>query len=125
MRIVCTFYLTACLTIPPFTPPSLSPAELSEVNSSSVMPLDNNALKIKRKQIILLLFISTRKMTNELVRHFYLFYESHVLCIFSIGTIFILHLNSNNWATIGVLCIINQKTEITGTIFLFYFVGCV
>lgn len=37
--------LSACLTIPPFTPPSFSPSLLSEVSSSSVMPLDNNAWK--------------------------------------------------------------------------------
>lgn len=33
----------------------------------------------------------------------YLLDESHVLFIFSIGAILILHLNCNNWAPLGVL----------------------
>lgn len=33
----------------------------------------------------------------------YLLDERHVLFIFCIGAIFILHLNCDNWATLGVL----------------------
>lgn len=33
----------------------------------------------------------------------YLLDERHVLLIFCIGAVFILHLNCDNWATLGVL----------------------